>query len=181
MGILSGVHEIFKITKHSKFLNVKRILKPWLTMVTINFRAYLTIFPKKKTKILLAISYFDKTIFNWVQPRLEFFLENENKKQKQKTQQMFYKFDNFCIYIYIKIGNQNKDIAIEKRFLILKQTQSTMVYGSKFKTLIYIIKWDDAALASNFYEKLKNKIKNTMVAMNKPESLKKNDQYCGQN
>ena len=38
--------------------------------------------------ILFAISYFDKTIFNWVQPRLEFFLENENKKQKQKTQQM---------------------------------------------------------------------------------------------
>ena len=48
-----------------------------------------------------------------------------------------------------------------------------MVYGSQFKTLIYIIKWDDAALASKFYEKLKNKIKNAMVAMDKPESLEK--------
>ena len=50
-------------------------------------------------KLLFAISYFDGTIFNWVQPRLKNLLENENKKQKQKTQQMFYKFDNFCIYI----------------------------------------------------------------------------------
>ena len=47
-----------------------------------------------------------------------------------------------------------------------------MVYGSKFKTLVYIIKWDDAELALKFYEKLKNKIKDAMVAMDKHESLK---------
>ena len=55
--------------------------------------------PDNNNKLLFAISYLNKTIFNWVQPRLENFLENDNKKQKQKTQQMFYKFDNFCIYI----------------------------------------------------------------------------------
>ena len=123
--------------------------------------------------MLFAISYLDGTIFNWVQPRLENFLENDDKKQKQKTQQMFYKFDNFCIYIKKGFGNQNKDKTIEKQFLILKQTQSAMVYGSRFKTLAYTIKWDDAAFASKFYEKLKNKVKDAMVAMDKPESLKK--------
>ena len=48
-----------------------------------------------------------------------------------------------------------------------------MVYGSRFKTLAYTIKWDDAALASKFYEKLKTRLKNAMVAMDKPKSLKK--------
>ena len=124
-------------------------MKPWLTMVTINFRVYSTVFPTEK-KILFAISYLNGTIFNWVQPRLENFLENDNKKQKQKTQQMFYKFDNFRIYIKKVFGNQIENKAIEKRFLILKQTQSTMVYGSKFKILTYTIKWDDVALASSF-------------------------------
>ena len=85
---------------------------------------------------------------------------------------MFYKFDNFCIYIKKVFGNKNKNKTIEKQFLILKQTQSTMVYGSKFKILTYTINWDDAAFASKFYEKLKNKVKNAMVAMDKPESLK---------
>ena len=47
-----------------------------------------------------------------------------------------------------------------------------MVYGSRFKTLAYTIRWDDAALASKFYEKLKNKVKDAMVAMDRPESLK---------
>ena len=47
-----------------------------------------------------------------------------------------------------------------------------MVYGSKPKILIYTIKWDDAALASKFNKKLKNKIKDAMVAMDRPESLK---------
>ena len=120
--------------------------------------------------MLFAISYFDGTTFNWVQPRLGKKLENKNKEHKQKTQQMFYKFDNFCIYIKKVFGNQNENRAIEKQFLILKQTQSAMVYGSKFKTLAYIIKWDHAALAK-FYEKLKNKVKDAMVAMEKPESL----------
>ena len=46
-----------------------------------------------------------------------------------------------------------------------------MVFGFRFKILAYTIKWDDTALASKFYEKLKNKVKNAMVAMDKPESL----------
>ena len=121
--------------------------------------------------MLFAIPYFDKTTFSWVHPRLEFVLENEDKEQKQKTQQMFYKFDNFCIYIKEIFGNQNENREIEKQFSILKQTQSTMVYGSKFKILAYTIKWDDAALTSKFYEGLKNRVKNAMVAMEKPESL----------
>ena len=45
--------------------------------------------PNKKKKILFAISYLDGATLNWVQPRLENFLENDNKKQKQETQQMF--------------------------------------------------------------------------------------------
>ena len=85
---------------------------------------------------------------------------------------MFYKFDNFCIYIKKVFGNQDKNKTIEKQFLILKQTQSAMVYGSRFKTLAYTIKWDDAAFVSKFYEKLKNKVKDAMVAMDRPESLK---------
>ena len=91
----SGVHGGFKVTKPSKFSgNFK-------TMVNDNGNQFSSItnnIPDGKKK-LFALSYFDRTFFNWVQPRLEFFLEYENKKQKQKTQQMFYKFDNFCIYI----------------------------------------------------------------------------------
>ena len=172
MEIPSRVHGGFKVTKHNKFSNVQKILKPWLTIITINFRIYPTVFLTEKNKMLFAISYLNGTIFNWVQPRLENLLENDDKKQKQKAQQMFYKFDNLCIYIKKVFGNQNKNKTIEKQFLILKQTQSTMVYGSRFKTLTYIIKWDDAAFASKFYEKLKNKVKDAMVAMDKPKSLK---------
>ena len=83
-----------------------------------------------------------------MQSRLDFFLENDDKKQKQKTQQMFYKFDNFCIYIKEAFGNQNKDKIIKKQFLILKQTQSAIIYGSKFNIWVYRIKWDDAAFVS---------------------------------
>ena len=92
-------------------------------------------------------------------------MDNENKKPKQNTQQKFYKFDNFCNYIKKVFGNQDENRAIEKQFLILKQTQSAMVYGSKFKTFIYTIGWDDAALASKKFKKLKNRVKDAIVAI----------------
>ena len=106
-------------------------------------------------------------------PGWKIYWKTMAKNKSKKRNKCFYKFDNFCIYIKKIFGNQNEDKAIEKQFLILKQTQSAMVYGSRFKTLIYTIKSDDAAFASKFYEKLKNKIKDAMVAMDKPESLGK--------
>ena len=149
--ILSGVHGDFKVINPSRFSDVQKNLKPWLTIIAINFRVYPIVFPTKK-KLLFAISYLDKTTFDWVQPRLEKKLENDNKKQKQETQQMFYKFDNFCIYIKEVFGNQDEDRAIEKQLLILKQTQLTMVYGSRFKILIYTIKWDCKGLNSDVHK-----------------------------
>ena len=66
--------------------------------------------------MLFAISYLNGTIFNWVQPRLENLLENDDKKQKQKTQQMFYKFDNFCIYIKKNSGIKIKTKQLKNNF-----------------------------------------------------------------
>ena len=120
MEIFSEMHGGFKLTKPNRFSKIQFFLKPWLTIITINFRVYPTVFPTEENKILFAISYLDGATFNWVQPRLENFLVNDGKKQKQKTQQMFYKFDNFCIYIKKVFGNQVEDKTIEKKKLILK-------------------------------------------------------------
>ena len=89
MEIPSGVYGGFKVTKPSRFSNVQEILKPWLTIVTIHFRAYPTVFPTEKNKVLFAISYLDGTTFNWVQPRLENFLENETRNKSKKRNKCF--------------------------------------------------------------------------------------------
>ena len=85
MEIPSRVHGGFKITKHNRFSNVQKKLKPWLTMVAINFRTYLIVFPTDESKILFVISYFDGTAFNWVQPRLDFFFGKRKQKTKAKN------------------------------------------------------------------------------------------------
>ena len=38
--------------------------------------------------------------------------------------------------------------------------------------MVYTIEWDDAAVALKIYEKFKNRIKNTMVGINRFRSLK---------
>ena len=173
MDTLSGVHGGFKITKPNKFSGVQKTLKPWLTMVAINFKFYLTVFLTEESKILFVVSSLEKTAFHWVQPRLDDFLKNGHNDQKKETQQMFFKFGNFSIMIREAFGVQNEEKTIETQFLVLKQTQSAMIYGSRFKTLSYVIKWDDAALISHFYEGLKNKVKDAMVAIDRPKSLQK--------
>ena len=86
---------------------------------------------------------------------------------------MFFKLDNFNIMIKKAFGVQDKEKTVEKQLLALKQTQTVMIYESRLKTLSYVIKWDDAALAPHFYERLKNRVKDTMVAMDRLESLQK--------
>ena len=53
MEIPSGVHGGFKVAKVSRFSDVQRILKPCLTMVAINFRTYLTMFPTEKKQNII--------------------------------------------------------------------------------------------------------------------------------
>ena len=74
--MLSGVHGNFKVTKPSKFSGVQFFLKPWLTMVTINFRAYLTVFPTKK------YIYYSQSHILMEQPLIEY---NPDWKKNWKT------------------------------------------------------------------------------------------------
>ena len=89
LEILSGVHGGFKVPKPSSVSGVQKTLKPWLTMVTINYRIYLTIFPTKENKMLFAISYLDGTIFNWVQPRRRTFWKMVTKNKSKKRSRCF--------------------------------------------------------------------------------------------
>ena len=81
-----------------------------------------------------------------------FFFGKRKQKAKTKNAANVLQIRQFLQLNKKVFGNQNKNKTIEKHFLFLKQTQSTMVYGSKFEILIYTIKWDDAAFASKFYE-----------------------------
>ena len=53
----------------------------------------------------------------------------------------------------------------------MKHTQSVILYDSKLKILLYAIKWDNAAFVLYFYKKIEKKIKNAIIAMDRPESL----------
>ena len=87
-------------------------------MVAINFKFYPTVFLTEESKILSAISYLEKEFFYWVQPRLDDFLENSHNDQKEKTQQMFFKFGNFSIMIKEAFGVQNEERAVERQIVM---------------------------------------------------------------
>ena len=100
------------------------------------------------------------------------FFGKRKQRTKARNATNVFQVRQLCIYIKKVFRNQNEDKAIEKQLLILKQTQSTMVYGSKFKILAYTIKWEDAAFASKFYEKLKKQSQKCDGRNGQTESLK---------
>ena len=73
MEVPSGMHGNFKITKPNRFSNVQKYLKPWLTMVTIDFRAYLTLFLLKKQNIYSQSHILIKQFFIGYNPDWNFF------------------------------------------------------------------------------------------------------------
>ena len=84
---------------------------------------------------------------------------------------MFFKFSNFKIIINQVFELQNEKRVVERELLILKQRKSTTIYASQFKTLSYKMSWNNAALTSHFYERLYDKIKDIIIAINKFDSL----------
>ena len=89
MKALSGVHGGFKVTKLNKFSGVQGTLKPWLTMVAINFKSYLTVFLRKKAKYYSLFHTWKKQPFIGYSPDWMTFWKTAVMTRKKKPNKWF--------------------------------------------------------------------------------------------
>ena len=136
--------------------------KAYLTQVRMVMAANPSCYPSEKSKILYAASYLRGPAFAWAQP----YLQGDHTAG-------FNTFESFANSLLSHFGEKDEILTAERDIYLLKQTSSVSLYATEFTKLSGFLKWNDAALCSQFYRNLKPKIKDELSTLDKPNELKK--------
>ena len=79
------MNEVSKFARFDKYLNVYDILKPWFTKIDIFLKLNSKIFEREANKMLFVILYLKEIILNWVQFKIEDYLNNKKLDWETKT------------------------------------------------------------------------------------------------
>ena len=106
-----------------------------------------------------------------MQSRLNDYAINSHSKRKEKTQQIFYHFENFVVKLK-RIFENLKEKAITRRKLFkLKQLNSVITYASQFQTLTYKLNWNKNMLIARFLKGLRKNVYTTMTFISQSKTL----------
>lgn len=110
-------------------------------------------FPDDTSKVTFAASYLRDAAFRWFEPHL-----------LQEHSQLLYDYNLFLEELERNIGDPDKGRTIIRAIRSLSQTSSASAYTSEFTRLsAYLSDWGEQALMSQYYDGLKDDVKNAMA------------------
>ncbi|APA07563.1 hypothetical protein sscle_16g107320 [Sclerotinia sclerotiorum 1980 UF-70] len=134
------------------------------------------LFLTQMQRILWLISFFRGTAFNWIEPFFNDLMTKTtdgqlNENMKPETRRLFNTYESFRQGFDRAFGEVDPDHMAERALRQLKQTGSVTAYTAKFQQYAGRITWDDDYLRSQFYEGLKDIIKDELARAPKPPNL----------
>lgn len=129
--------------------------------------------PKKydteTNKVLIAASYLRGDAQAWFEPYFTHHIEqDEDDKEAKKIFSSFAYYESKLRQVF---GNVDEERVAARQIRQMRQQTSAAQYSARFQQLAGRLDWDDAALASAFYEGLSEAVKDQM-GPNPPEAYK---------
>ena len=132
-----------------------------------NFLSRPELFPTEAQKVLFASGHLDGAAYSWFQPLLDQYAQAIMKERPEKVPQ-FLSFE--CYAKSLEATFRDPDIvrSKERELRNLAQTTSVASYLADFSRIRGFVKWNDEALASQFYKGLKSVVKDGLVVHENP-------------
>ena len=118
---------------------------------------------KNKSVTIFMINYFRESAFNWIRSHLKKIINIKIENQESKAKKMFVNMSNFVKNLRKMFENVDAKRIVERQLYQLRQIESTFAYVAMFQSIAVNIQWDDYSQTSQFYQKLKKKIKNNII------------------
>ena len=99
------------------------------------------------------------------------FLNNKPDERDDNTIEVTQNLSNFKNKLRQVFGDFNKEHLAERRMQSLRQTGSAADYASKFQQLAAQTQWGAVSLVAQFYEGLKDRVKDNVARVNRPSQL----------
>lgn len=159
--------------KPTAFNKIKGTLQGFLTQCRIYFLHYGYQFIIEIDKVIFAEYRLKGNVLAQYEFILKDLLGNKEGDRDDNTKKLFKKFDNFKYAIKDTFRDPDKERTAERQLTLLKQIRSALKYTAKFKQISTQLGWDNGPLISQFYEGLKDKVKNELVKQNRPDEFAK--------
>jgi hypothetical protein len=113
-----------------------------------------------RSKMLFALSYFRGKALEWIQPHMEDFIDHPTGEgASPRTVEILGLESRFFAAIKETFDVGNDALEADRDLRVLRQRTSAAAYRAEFSILAAKVGWNDDALASQFYQGLKDQVR----------------------
>jgi len=160
-----------KVALPDTFSGERSKLKAFLVQLELYMRFNQATLRNEADKILFASTYLRGGAFEWFEPFVTDYVENDEDDREADTVAIFDSWEAFKERIKMVYGDVDETRTAERQLHRLRQTSSANKYVAEFQQTASRLMWDDAALTSQFYQGLKDNVKDDIVRGERPDTL----------
>ena len=153
-----------KIADPEPFEGDRLQLTNFLSQCQLKIYAQSARYPDEITKIHFAGSFLRGGAYSWFQP----LLASSHKGVQPAEFESFKTFTDALSRVY---GDPNPEITAERELRQLRQSSSATQYIAEFQRLRQYVRYNEAALISQFYHGLRDNIKDRLADSPRPKTL----------
>ena len=164
----------YKMKPPKSFSGKKGKLQAFLTQAALYLSFYSKDLPFQKDKVLGIANLLEGAAFEWFEPRMREFLTQDQEKWSAETRKYFNNnngYDNFTHDLQKVFGDVDEVKTAERLMIQLRQTGSAADYTAKFRKIESKIDWDENALIAQYYQGLKESLKDELARQERPSKL----------
>ena len=146
-------------------------LEAYFVQINLYVKRHESQFRNTKNKIFFVVIYLRDNAFTWFQHFMFDYLNKNRNQRKDETNIIFTDFKTFELRLRRIFKNIDRKITAERQLYNLRQKESTVIYSISFQHIATNTKWDDTALTSQFYQELREKVKNEIARIDRSNNL----------
>ena len=129
--------------------------------------------PSELDKVLHASRCLKGNALSWFEPTLQDYLDNSGQPDRMEddTRAIFQSMKKFEKTLKATFGDPDEERTAERQIRNLRQRGSASEYATQFRQIMPRLGWDSEPMMAQFYEGLKDEVKDELVKENRPDDF----------
>jgi len=163
-----------KVGAPTEFTGARTQVEPFILQCRIVFAIDHEKWTSQHKRLMYIVSYMKGPAFEFIQPYLKDYLEHLSpvEDRKDSTRAILRTSDTLFQEIRSTFGYGNEQQEAERAIQNIRQRNSAAKYKAEFQILVAKLNWNDEAIAAQFYQGLKENIKDEIAKGDRPTTFK---------
>ncbi len=162
-----------KIPTSNLYHGDRNKLEAYLIQVELYVKRHSFQFKFIENKVLFAFTYLRGNAFTWFHHYLTNYLQKESGEREEKINTMFRDPQAFEKRLRRVFEDIDKKRTAKRQLYNLRQKIFAATYSISFQHIAANTKWNDAALTSQFYQELREEVKDEIARIDRLVDLQK--------